>query len=207
MIETESIKETSYSTRKFKNDQLSILSNHQPYSSFDLNNVDLEKFRNQATIIDDNLNLKYNYSEQAGKITQIQNYSQIKNILKVDSMNFSKANYILQPINNLTKSDNATISLASTSPSLSSTSSQNKYLRNNVRNDKPPFSYIALIVMAIQSVPNKKMTLNEIYQYLQCNFPFFQNEYQGWKNSVRHNLSLNECFLKLPKAMGKPGIF
>jgi forkhead box protein F len=122
-------------------------------------------------------------------------------------MNFSKANYILQPINNLTKSDNATISLASTSPSLSSTSSQNKYLRNNVRNDKPPFSYIALIVMAIQSVPNKKMTLNEIYQYLQCNFPFFQNEYQGWKNSVRHNLSLNECFLKLPKAMGKPGIF
>jgi hypothetical protein len=207
MIETESIKETSYSTRKFKNDQLSILSNHQPYSSFDLNNIDLEKFRNQATIIDDNLNLKYNYSEQAGKITQIQNYSQIKNILKVDSMNFSKANYILQPINNLTKSDNATISLASTSPSLSSTSSQNKYLRNNVRNDKPPFSYIALIVMAIQSVPNKKMTLNEIYQYLQCNFPFFQNEYQGWKNSVRHNLSLNECFLKLPKAMGKPGIF
>jgi hypothetical protein len=70
MIETESIKETSYSTRKFKNDQLSILLNHQPYSSFDLNNVDLEKFRNQATIIDDNLNLKYNYSEQAGKITQ-----------------------------------------------------------------------------------------------------------------------------------------
>ena len=162
MIETESTKETSYSTKKFKNDQLSILLNHQPYSSFDLNNVDLEKFRNQATIIDDSLNLKYNYSEQAGKITQIQNYSQIKNILKVDSMNFSKANYILQPINNLTKSDNETISLASTSPSLSSTSSQNKYLRNNVRNDKPPFSYIALIVMAIQSVPNKKMTLNEM---------------------------------------------
>jgi hypothetical protein len=207
MIETENTKETSYSTKKFKNDQLSILLNHQQYGSFDVNNVDLEKFRNQATIIDDSLNLKYNYSEQSGKITQIQNYSEIKIILKVDSMNFSKANYILQPINNLTKSDNASISLASTSPSLSSTSSQNKYLRNNVRNDKPPFSYIALIVMAIQSVPNKKMTLNEIYQYLQCNFPFFQNEYQGWKNSVRHNLSLNECFLKLPKAMGKPGIF
>ena len=40
---------------------------------------------------------------------------------------------------------------------------------------------------------------------MQFNFPFFQNEYQGWKNSVRHNLSLNECFMKLPKVMGKPG--
>ncbi|RNA41162.1 forkhead box F2-like [Brachionus plicatilis] len=73
------------------------------------------------------------------------------------------------------------------------------------KNEKPPFSYIALIVMAIQNSASKKMTLNEIYQYLQTHFTFFQGQYQGWKNSVRHNLSLNECFIKLPKAMGKPG--
>lgn len=73
------------------------------------------------------------------------------------------------------------------------------------KNEKPPFSYIALIVMAIQNSTSKKMTLNEIYQYLQTHFTFFQGQYQGWKNSVRHNLSLNECFIKLPKAMGKPG--
>ena len=73
------------------------------------------------------------------------------------------------------------------------------------KTEKPPFSYIALIVMAIQNSSSKKMTLNEIYTYLQNNFSFFQGQYQGWKNSVRHNLSLNECFIKLPKAMGKPG--
>ncbi|KAJ8336982.1 hypothetical protein SKAU_G00382020 [Synaphobranchus kaupii] len=73
------------------------------------------------------------------------------------------------------------------------------------RPEKPPYSYIALIVMAIQSSPTKRLTLSEIYQFLQARFPFFMGSYQGWKNSVRHNLSLNECFIKLPKGLGRPG--
>lgn len=73
------------------------------------------------------------------------------------------------------------------------------------KNEKPPFSYIALIVMAIQSHPAKRCTLSDIYQFLQQRFPFFRGSYHGWKNSVRHNLSLNECFIKLPKGLGRPG--
>ncbi|KAI2807274.1 Forkhead box protein F1 [Blomia tropicalis] len=76
---------------------------------------------------------------------------------------------------------------------------------NARRAEKPPYSYIALIVMAIQQSQSKRMTLSEIYQFLQQKFPFFRGSYQGWKNSVRHNLSLNECFIKLPKNIGRPG--
>uniref|UniRef100_A0A2K6G293 Forkhead box F2 n=1 Tax=Propithecus coquereli TaxID=379532 RepID=A0A2K6G293_PROCO len=70
------------------------------------------------------------------------------------------------------------------------------------RRPKPPYSYIALIAMAIR---DSRLTLSEIYQFLQARFPFFRGAYQGWKNSVRHNLSLNECFIKLPKGLGRPG--
>jgi len=73
------------------------------------------------------------------------------------------------------------------------------------KQEKPPYSYIALIVMAIQASPVKRCTLSDIYAFLQQKFPFFRGSYHGWKNSVRHNLSLNECFIKLPKGLGRPG--
>jgi len=73
------------------------------------------------------------------------------------------------------------------------------------KHEKPPYSYIALIVMAIQASPVKRCTLSDIYAFLQQKFPFFRGSYHGWKNSVRHNLSLNECFIKLPKGLGRPG--
>lgn len=75
----------------------------------------------------------------------------------------------------------------------------------NRKPEKPPYSYIALIVMAIKSSSDKRLTLSEIYQFLQKNYAFFQGDYCGWKNSVRHNLSLNECFIKMPKGVGRPG--
>ncbi|KAG9347254.1 hypothetical protein JZ751_004821 [Albula glossodonta] len=83
-------------------------------------------------------------------------------------------------------------------PTGSATSDPTFDLKQNP-NCKPPYSFSCLIFMAIEDSPSKRLPVKDIYNWILLHFPYFANAPTGWKNSVRHNLSLNKCFKKVDK--------
>ncbi|KAM4026750.1 forkhead activin signal transducer 3-like [Anomaloglossus baeobatrachus] len=81
---------------------------------------------------------------------------------------------------------------------------KNEKMKNYQRYPKPPYSYLAMIALVIQSAPDKRLKLSEILEKISEFFPLFNGEYKGWKDSIRHNLSSNACFRKVLKDPHNP---
>lgn len=74
-----------------------------------------------------------------------------------------------------------------------------------VQHEKPPYSFPCLIGLALQSNKSGRMSVSQIYDFIMTHFPYFRTAKSGWKNSVRHNLSLNKFFCKLERRDDEAG--
>ncbi|XP_012220102.1 uncharacterized protein [Linepithema humile] len=77
--------------------------------------------------------------------------------------------------------------------------------RDTYGDQKPPYSYISLTAMAIWSSRDKMLPLAEIYKFIADRFPYYRKDTRRWQNSLRHNLSFNDCFIKVPRGPHRPG--
>lgn len=78
---------------------------------------------------------------------------------------------------------------------------------NGDTSKKPPYSYATLIGLAILQSPDGKLTLSQIYNWISVHFPYYKQKDAGWQNSIRHNLSLNDAFVKTEKSCDGKGHF
>ncbi|XP_058503886.1 forkhead box protein O3-like [Solea solea] len=74
--------------------------------------------------------------------------------------------------------------------------------KSSRRNAWGNLSYADLITRAIESTPEKRLTLSQIYDWMVRYVPYFKdkgdsNSSAGWKNSIRHNLSLHTRFIRV----------
>lgn len=70
---------------------------------------------------------------------------------------------------------------------------------------KPPYSFSSLIFMAIEDSPHKSLPVKDIYEWIEKNFPYYRTATGGWRNSVRHNLSLSKSFRRIQRDRNQVG--
>ncbi|XP_061864635.1 LOW QUALITY PROTEIN: forkhead box protein J1-like [Colius striatus] len=70
---------------------------------------------------------------------------------------------------------------------------------------RPPYTYASLICMAMEASQKPSISLSAIYKWIRDNFSYFRHADPSWQSSIQRNLSLNKCFIRVPREKGEPG--
>ncbi|CAM6032132.1 unnamed protein product [Sphagnum compactum] len=71
--------------------------------------------------------------------------------------------------------------------------------------EKPSLSYAELIKEALEMNSHRLMTLADIYESIMSRYSYYRMAQPGWKNSIRHNLSLHKTFARVARSEDNPG--
>ena len=71
--------------------------------------------------------------------------------------------------------------------------------------NRPRLSYSQMIAEALNQAENRTMPLSDIYVYISQRYPFYKIDVNGWQNSIRHNLSVNPSFYRVPRPKNSIG--
>ncbi|NXG01246.1 FOXM1 protein, partial [Sakesphorus luctuosus] len=119
--------------------------------------------------------------------------------MRSDGLNPSSVKQDTEKENQMPLQERIKVKAASAIPTAAASSSWQDSV-----SERPPYSYMAMIQFAINSTEKKRMTLKDIYTWIEDHFPYFKHIAKpGWKNSIRHNLSLHDMFVRETSANGK----
>jgi len=116
--------------------------------------------------------------------------------LVANSTDAGQANPELQPAQQSTRRKTA----ATAAPPAPPDSKQNADCPFANRRWQHKTTYAALIAVAIYTSPKKRLRMEQIYSFIEAHRSMIPVvSHPNWKNSIRHNLSLRQCFKKVPQ--------
>jgi hypothetical protein len=130
---------------------------------------------NSTNLLSSNNSVSYNTSPAANQYNSSLIKTEQTSSAQNSSSNVSSGEAFSNNVNANRKAS------ATTTPITSPTKNPQDLVVETHIQGKPPYSYATLITYAITNSPNKQLTLNEIYNWVMENYPYYKTAGTGWK--------------------------